>query len=227
MTSDECRRFHGDLAALVLGRLDASADAAIAVQAHLDGCPACRLERRDLESLASLLPLAELARLDDTPAPSADLATRIAAGIEAEIAAEIAAERRRRRRTRRGRVAAGIVAVAAVVTVAFGLASMLGGGEPRPPMREFAISTPGTSGHFALRANPAGTTIDVDHHGLDPDERYWLWLTDSSGKRVSAGTFSGAAISEPLVLQAALPLDDAARIWITDADDHVILDSTL
>jgi hypothetical protein len=226
MTTEDCRRFHGDLAALALGRLEPNSDAEVALRAHLDGCPNCRMEQRDLESLARLLPLADLHHLDDEDSPSLDLPHRIAAQIERESIADLGL----RRQSRRRRIAAGVAALAAAVVLTLGVAALLrpdSGPADRPSTREFAIAVPGAGGTYALAANSAGTTIDVTYRGLDPQERYWLWLTDATGKRVSAGTFWGADLAEPLVLQAALPLRDAARIWVTDAADNVILDASL
>ena len=40
MTADACREWRGALAAAALGRIDPAE--AIALQAHLDGCAACR-----------------------------------------------------------------------------------------------------------------------------------------------------------------------------------------
>ena len=46
-------------------------------------------------------------------------------------------------------------------------------------------------------------------------------------RRVSAGTFRGAVDGDEVVLQSALPLDDAVRVWVTDAQDTVVLDALL
>ena len=70
MTSDACRDFRGALAASALGKIDAAE--AIALRAHLDGCPDCRAELRDLAGGRAVLPLADLARVSDAPEPPSD-----------------------------------------------------------------------------------------------------------------------------------------------------------
>jgi hypothetical protein len=94
-------------------------------------------------------------------------------------------------------------------------------------MHEFAVEAPGVAGSFALEGNPQGTAVQLQHQGLDAGEVYWLWLTDSSGRRVSAGTFLGSTQRGTVTLQSALQQDSAVRIWVTDEDDSVVLDSPL
>ena len=109
-------------AALVLGQLDPGRAAAI--EAHLEGCPACRAEAE------ALAPLGLHARapipIDSTsaPAPPARLGDR--------IARRIAAERRaaRRRRARRG-LGLALGAATAAATAALAIAVLRAG--PRAP----------------------------------------------------------------------------------------------
>jgi hypothetical protein len=63
--------------------------------------------------------------------------------------------------------------------------------------------------------------------GLDEGDWYWLWLTGEDGKRVAAGTFRGTGDDVDVTLTAALPLDAARRIWVTDADDEIVLDAQI
>jgi hypothetical protein len=63
--------------------------------------------------------------------------------------------------------------------------------------------------------------------GLDEGEVYWLWLTGDDGDRIAAGTLMGTGRPAHAVLAAALSADEARRIWMTDADDRVVLDATI
>ncbi len=65
--------------------------------------------------------------------------------------------------------------------------------------------------------------LDVDGLAHDGDV-YWLWLSTADGQRVAAGTFSGDGTVH---MAAALPLGKAARIWVTDGNNAVVLDAQL
>jgi hypothetical protein len=215
--SRPCPEWSGDLAALALGQLD-GAEAA-RVRAHAEGCPGCRDARRELERTAALLSLVDPADLVLEPAPPPDLADR--------ILRQVRDERRAALRRRRRRVLGVVAAAAAVVALVAGTAGILatrGGGDD---LREFATETPGVDAAFELRGNSEGTSVLLAHKGLDPEDVYWLWLTDDAGVRVSAGTFHGSRERSEVTLQSALGVDDAVRIWVTDEHDEVVLDTVL
>src|ERR1700704_1119314 len=105
MTSDACRELRAALGAVALGGADPAET--LALHAHLDGCPDCRAELRELTSVAAALPLADLAHVtDDLPQPPAALATRVLGRISTERTA-------RRTRARR-RIAAAAATAAAI-----------------------------------------------------------------------------------------------------------------
>jgi hypothetical protein len=81
------------------------------------------------------------------------------------------------------------------------------------------------SAHATLRDREVGTEVDLDVAGLPDDGYYWLWLTGDDGDRVAAGTFRGGSHAENVTMTAAIPLAEARRIWVTDADDAVVLDA--
>jgi hypothetical protein len=91
----------------------------------------------------------------------------------------------------------------------------------------FDDAPPGVRASAELVAKAWGTEVSLAVDGLDPDGVYWLWLTDAGGRRMGAGTFSGIDGAARVVLASALPADSAARIWVTDADDQVVLDEHL
>jgi anti-sigma factor RsiW len=214
MTAEPCRHWRGDVAAFALGRLDP--DEVVRLQAHLDGCATCRAALDELRRTARALPLADPARLNVAALPPSDLADRILR----EVRHDQQRMRTRRRRRVLGALAGAVAAAAAVVLL---LAAVTR--DDGRAMTEFAVEGPGVEASFALHANAQGTAVQLEHQGLDTGEVYWLWLTDSSGKRVSAGTFLGSAQRASLNLQSALPESSAVRIWVTDADDEVVLDS--
>jgi anti-sigma-K factor RskA len=217
MTAEPCRGRRGDVAAYALGRL--SPDDATRTLAHLDGCPTCRDALAELRSTAALLPLADPQRIDSQPVPPPDLGERIQKRVLED-------RRAQRARATRRRFTTAIAAAAAILALAIA-AVFIVGPDDDPSLQTFAEAAPGVSGAFSLEANEQGTAVIFEHRGLDPDEIYWLWLTDDSGRRMSAGTFQGAQSTTRVTLQSALPEDEAVRIWVTDTADDVVLDSQI
>jgi transposase InsO family protein len=214
--SEACREWRGDVAALALDRL--RADERARTLAHVDSCADCRAELTVLQNLSRAMIHADATRLDHEPAPPPELRDRIMLRLDGERAVVRRLSRRRVRRV--------LAAVAAVVLVALSAGVMLrdSGGSDRVA---FAFALPDTNGSFALHRNATGTSITFTHEGLDPQDVYWLWLTDATGKRVAAGTFLGATDATTVTMQAALAIDRVVRVWVTDRDDVVILDKTL
>lgn len=216
MTAEPCRDRRGDVAALALGHLDP--DAAARTLAHIDGCSACRAALGELERMARALATADPDRFDSQPLPPPGLGERITARVHDEAVLH-------RRRVLRRRVAVLAACAAAVLLVVATV--LIVRGDDSPTMHEFAVRAEGVEGWFAIEGNEQGTAVRLEHKGLDPSDVYWLWLTDASGRRVSAGTFSGADERATLTLQSAMPEDEAVRIWVTDEDDGVVLDADI
>jgi hypothetical protein len=215
--SEACREWRGDIAALAIDRLHP--DERARVLAHVDSCVDCRAELTVLQNLTRAMVHADATRLDHEPAPPPELRDRIMLRLNDERAVVRRLSRRRVRRV--------LAAVAAVMIIALGAGVMLrDSGDDSDPV-QFAFALPDTNGSFVLHRNSTGTSITFTHEGLDPQDIYWLWLTDSTGKRVAAGTFLGAAEANTVTMQAALALDRVVRVWVTDKDDVVILDQTL
>ena len=214
--SDACREWRGDIAAMALDRLPP--DERARVLAHVDSCVGCRAELRMLEHLGRAMSHADATRLDHEPAPPPELRDRIMMRLSDERAVV--------RRHARRRVGGALAAVAAVVLLALGVGVVVrdDGGNNRVPF-EFALAD--TSGSFTLHRNSTGTSITFTQEGLHPQDVYWLWLTDATGKRVAAGTFLGTSEQSTVTMQAALAIDRVVRVWVTDKDDVIILDKTL
>ncbi len=86
----------------------------------------------------------------------------------------------------------------------------------------FTQAPAGVAASADLTAAEWGTQIQLQVAGLDGDgDIYWLWLSTDDGSRVAAGTFSGDGTMR---MSAALPLDKAAHVWVTDKSDAVVLD---
>ncbi len=216
MTSDACREFRGALGAASLAGRDAIDDPAL--RAHLDGCADCRAELRDLSSVARALPLAD-------PRRSAVGAAEPPPGLGERVRDRLARRRVERRRRTQRRV--GLLAAAAVIAAVVSLTTVVALRRPEPPTTQvtFPAASAGVSAWARLRARSAGTEVELHVRGLHDGDAYWLWLTGDDNKRIGAGTFRSSRAQIDVTMTAALPLVDARRIWVTDADDAVVLDS--
>jgi anti-sigma-K factor RskA len=159
------------------------------------------------------LTAAELAELDRLLADAAvwaeagvDLSDRVVEAVTAAARADGPADAPRppatlvprRRRSRRGWYS--IVAVAAAVVVALGLAAALSGDHEHARLR-FAVAlhgtvlAPGASGHATLTRTSSGWEVYLDASGLPRRAGtgcYEAWLKNSAGVLVPIGTFNEA-----------------------------------
>jgi anti-sigma factor RsiW len=218
VTTDPCRDWRGALGAAALGVIDPIEE--IGLRAHLDGCEACRAELRDLTAVAGALSAVSAASIVGAPPePSGALAGRVLARVAEERVAK------HRRRTRRIAAGVGALAVAAAIVVGLLVAT---GTNTGPSGNRIAMTGPnGAKATAILRTQAVGTAIDVKVSGLDPHRYYWLWLTGDDEHRMAAGTFTGSNDPSEIKLSAALPLNDARRIWVTDEDNQVVLDARI
>ena len=173
---------HVDLAAWVMGELDAGA--AHRFEAHLHGCERCRLDAAELEGLPQLLARA---------APPFD----VPAGLEARVlGALVNGDHRPRRRVRRWpRLAfAGAATLAAAAALAI---AVLGGGPAGDRLTLRSTRGEAVDVTATVRVTPVGREVTLDMRRLRdprPDGLYELWFvapgdTRRRPNRVSAGTF--------------------------------------
>ncbi len=218
--TESCREWRGELAAFAIDRLGASER--VAMQAHLDGCPACRAELADLSSVARALPSADTSHLAAPTDPPAVLGDRILGRLAWARASE-------RKRHRRHFVVVGITAVAAVAAALglFALGTSLHESHPGQPVA-FTVAPQGVEARAVLHKREYGTEVALHVTGLSNDnEWYWLWLTGDDGKRVAAGTFQASNGEVSVDMNSALPLSSTRRVWVTDDRDRVVLDTGL
>lgn len=215
MATEACRDWRGDLGMEALGRLEEPQRTAL--RAHLDGCADCRAALAELSTVASALDLADASRASEgeISQPPQELGERILGRLQRERTAK---------RRRRGiGVAASIVGVAAALVVAIVLVVGVGDGDHGTVV---ALRSPqrGVHAEAVLYPQQAGTRVRLHVDGLDDGDWYWLWVTGADGHRVGAGTFSATRKQQDLTMTAALSVSGTKRVWVTDADDHVVLD---
>jgi hypothetical protein len=204
MTAEGCRTWREQLGAYALGHL--GADERASVQAHLDGCAACRAEAEGLGAVARVLPAAAPDRMQVAPVAPDSLARALFARIDAERRTS-----RRGRRTRVGLAFAG--ACAAVAAIAVSAALLLGsddggGGDGSQTERVAFDRLPGDVHIGAgLTPRPWGTQIDLYVKGVPSGTMCEVWLRRRNGGRVLAGSFRYVAGSDSYSVRLASALD--------------------
>jgi hypothetical protein len=206
MKAEGCREWRERIGALLLGQL--SEEERFATEAHLDGCPACRAEAEALAPVASLLGRADPDRLEPAPAPASRLRERIF-GL---IAAERRAERRRRIRLRLGLATAAAAAATAAVIVIVGLTDS--DQSTAAETVAFRSLPRGASAEATLAPRPWGSEISVKVYGFPRGTLCQVWLRNSDGERVPAGSFRYVYEGEGEHLSSAVALGEAAAIGL-------------
>jgi len=221
----KCAEIHPNLAAFVLGGLEA--EEAAEIRHHLDSCPGCQRELQELLKVNRALDAAP-----PPVAPPAYLKGEILSRVHAEQlppsntagAAEESSpleEQRRSHRTSRfnrfkelrivlpSTAAAALVAVIALGVI-FGLLR-----EEAPvatiqliPTPQEAVGLKGYWGVAAIRPQPAGNQqVELKLNNFEepkPRSYYELWFV-SGEKRISAGSFTSVGRGETRVLLNAPP----------------------
>ena len=178
-TRKGCREWRELLGAHALGRLDGEERAGL--EAHLEGCPACRAELAALEPVVGMLPHADPARFGPAPQPPPELGRRIAATIEGE-------RQRVGRRRKLGGVALGGVA-AAIATVLLAIFVFQGGDEDPVRHVKFTSLPEGVSIYATLEPHAYGTEINMYVKGVPSGTLCRVSLRGPGGATYSAGTF--------------------------------------
>ncbi|WP_181779369.1 anti-sigma factor family protein [Pseudonocardia pini] len=191
---------------------------ATALRAHLDGCPACRAELNELESVAVALRAVDPAALDDTPVPPPGLADRIVARTRTVP----------RPATRRPALAmAAAVLVAALVGGGVGF---IAGTGPAVPRETVALRTLASTVQASATVVPHtwGIEITLDADGFDAGTAYRVVVVDDSGRTVEAGAFIGTG-PEPMVcnLNTSVLRTQAAGFDVLAPDGSVVVHADL
>jgi Putative zinc-finger len=208
MTAEGCRKWREWLGAHALEQLPD--EERTALEAHLDGCAACRTELDALLSVARVMPLADPERFGAAPTPPASLAGR--------VQATIASERRSSRRRRLGfGLALGGAAAAAASAAVLAIFVLGGGGEGGAPERHvsFASLPPQMKIGATLIPHAFGTEIHVYVKGARSGTLCRVFLRGADGERMSAGSFRYRwGDDSNAVLSSALDLSDTAAIGV-------------
>jgi hypothetical protein len=210
---EEHHRYREQIGAFLLGKLDEGERKAM--QTHLNSCPVCQAEVRELEPVVGALADASPDRIDEAPWPPGDLEELTLAPILGEI-------HRARRRRRRFRWSA--LAAAAIFVVAIGLAGFTWLLEPAVALEPLSFSVaPGMEVEGHLIKHDWGTEIRLVVSGLRDGQTYRVTLVSEDGERVNAGTFIGIGDKQlRYTFNAALLRKDADRLEVRTAGGELV-----
>ena len=211
---EEHHRYREQIGVFLLGKLDG--EERTAMQAHLDSCPICQAEVRELEPVVAALADAVPDRIDEDPQPPEDLEELTLAPILEEM-------HRARRHGRRSRWSA--LAAAAICVVAIGLAGFTWLLEPAVALVEpvpFSVA-PGVEVEGNLIAHAWGTEIRLIVSGLRDGQTYRVTLVSENGERVNSGTFIGIGNKQlRCTFTAALLRKEADRLEVRTSGGELV-----
>jgi hypothetical protein len=200
-------RYREQIGAFLLGKLDGLELSAM--QTHLNSCPICQAEVRELEPVVAALADAAPDRLDEEPWPPGDLEESTLAPILGEI--------HRTRLRKRRFLSSALAAAAAICVVVIGLAGFVGLLEPAVALEPLSFSVARgmevDEGHLIEHA--WGTEIRLVVSGSRDGQTYRVTLVGEDGERVDSGTFIG--IGEKTLrgtFNAALLREDADSVEV-------------
>jgi hypothetical protein len=212
VTPDRCDHWHGLLALDVVDHL-VEGDR-LALTAHLDGCPACRDERRGLAGLSRILPAADPEHISGHDVPFE---------LQSAVFDRLRADARRHHRRWGIRVVAGGVAAAVIATaLVFALS-----GSPSSSRTGYTVALSGTAGVTAtarLTSEAWGTAEHLQETGQRGDQVLTVSMRSTSGAWWAAGTYRTVTGHTVRVdLACGVPASEISSIWVLTKTGHTVL----
>ncbi len=218
---EEHHELRMSLGAHVLGQL--SPDEAAALEAHLDGCPACTSELAELTPVANAL--GQMRRRpgpDASAAPPEELGDRVVTAVRG-----VARDERRKPWLAAAVLTAAAAAVALVTAVGV---NVLSGSDPAPgvPLESVQVQTrqPGLQASADLVDHTWGVEVKLTASGFDRGARYRVAVLGVDGTRHPAGGFVGTGTREmDCNLNSSVLRERASGFEVRDAGGEVVVTS--
>jgi anti-sigma factor RsiW len=197
-----------DIGALAIGRLDD--DGRSRLEAHLEECPTCQADVRDLATVADLLADLDVPvepRVMEEPPPQ----------LLDSILTEVHRERwdaRRRRRRRAWVATAGALAAAIVALVAIVFAR--GDSGSSADQLAFTKAPPGARVTGTIKPAANGSVVTLRGSGMPKNAHFTVWVARADGIKHKAGDFAPGQDGQFVAtFHSEVPKDDAAKVWAT------------
>jgi hypothetical protein len=214
---EACAAWQEEIAGWLVAQIPPEREAALLD--HLRQCPACEAEAESLLAVAAM----SLGAAVDSPTIDPDLLP------PPELGDRVVGAVRRERGVRRA-MAVVVVGFAAVLVLS--LIVSISSAHDRTLNGDavtFAVHPSGGTASAVVAHDPAGSVVQLTATGLDPLTTYSLGLTPPGGgyaERVAAGTFRPAPDGHvDTILRSAIAPDAVGRVWVTDPDGHITLDT--
>lgn len=212
MTADRCDHWRGLLALDTVGRLE-PADR-IALEAHVEGCAECRLERAELARVGGALAAADPIRNEPEALPA-----RVGDAVVTRLRADARHDRRRHRA--RTAVLSGVAAAVALV------AGVLAGLQPwaGAPGQTIALAgPPGVHASVTLFTESWGTRLELTESGQAGGQVLTVSMRSRAGRWWDAGTYrtvGGRALTADFA--CAVQASDIYAVVVHDAQGRAVL----
>ena len=197
-----------------IGRLEPHEESQL--RAHLEECPACRVETVELAGLEAALGLVDLGHLDDGREPAIPL--------ESARWERVRWDRNRRARmtaTRWAMAGMAAAAVAAIALVVVVRAAVAAADQDRRAQRE----TPGVRASVVLASKAWGTEATFKESGQQAGQVWTVTMETTPGSWWVAGSYRtiGSKGQVQVTLSCAVPADQITHVWVSDGGGHTVL----
>ncbi len=194
-----------------------TADEQTALDAHLEGCAACRDIARELAETAAMLQFVDPAAVEPTAHVSAELSERVLGDLRR------AGEHERRRR----RTSVVSLCLAGAAAAALVLVLVLSSGTPAPLTRTMALrGSSKVTASASLVSEPWGTSLTLSEKGLPSGGVYTVSMKTKKGAWWTAGTYrsvSGAQVRA--TMSCAVALSHITGLRVVNAAGKTVLTS--
>lgn len=212
--SDACERWREQLAMRAFGDLS---EEVTGLDAHIEGCAACRDLSQELMDTAAMLQYVEPSAVEPT--------ARVPAALSARVLGELQRAGRRERRRRRAGV--GVLVVAGAAACAVVLAFVFSASTPAPISRTLTLKGAASVSASAVLVDESwGTSLTLSERGLPGGEVYTVSMKTATGAWWTAGTYRSVAGAEVhATMSCAVSLAHITGLRVVNDNGTTVLSS--